>query len=77
MDTQFEPQFDSNVRVAVATALIEKGAARPHIIELRPKADGILDFVQKNWNDWEGIGVDTCRTLRSAGAQVNCPAWPF
>jgi hypothetical protein len=77
VDAIFEPQFDSNVRVAVATALVEKDVPQPHVIELRPKADGILDFLQKNWNDWQGIDADICRTLKSGGAQVNCKAWPF
>jgi hypothetical protein len=77
VDAVFEPEFDSNTRVAVATALVEKGVPQPHVVELRPKADGVLDFSQKNWNDWEGIDADICRTLKSAGAQVNCKAWPF
>lgn len=77
VDTLFEPEFDSNTRVAIATALVEKNVPQPHVLELRPKADGVLDFSQKNWNDWEGIDADICRTLKSAGAQVNCKAWPF
>ena len=77
VDALFEPQVDSNVRVAVATALLKEGSPQPHFLDLRPKADGIVDFLQRNWNDWEGLGVDTCRTLRTAGAQVNCKPWPF
>lgn len=30
-----------------------------------------------DWNDWEGLGVDTCRTLRTVGAKVSCKPWPF
>ena len=77
VDALFDPEFDSNVRVAVATAIVEKGVPQPHVIEFRPKADGILDFSQRNWNDWEGIDADICRTLKSGGAPVNCKAWPF
>ena len=77
VDALFEPDVDSNVRLAVATALLNEGLSQPHFLDLRPKADGIVDFVQKNWNDWEGLGVDTCRTLRTVGAQVNCKPWPF
>jgi hypothetical protein len=77
VDALFEPGVDSNVRLAVATALLKEGLSQPHFLDVRPKADGIVDFVQKNWNDWEGLGVDTCRTLRTVGAQVNCKPWPF
>jgi hypothetical protein len=77
IDALFEPEFDSNTRVAIATALVQKDVPQPHILELRPKADGVLDFSQRNWNDWEGIGADICLTLKSAGAQVNGKAWPF
>ena len=77
VDALFEPEFDSNVRLAVATALLSEGAPTPHVLELRPKADGVVDFVQRNRNDWEGIGIDTCRTLRTVGAQVNCKPWLF
>ncbi len=77
VDVLFDPAFDSNVRVAVATALVKKDVPQPHILEFRPKADGIVDFTQRNWNDWLGIGVDVCRTLKSAGAPVNCKPWPF
>jgi hypothetical protein len=77
VDALFEPEFDSNTRVAVATALIVKNVPQPHVLELRPKADGVLDFSQRNWNDWQGIDADICRTLKSGGAQVNCKAWPF
>jgi hypothetical protein len=48
-DLLYEPGIDNNVRAAIATALLSEGAPQPHIIELRPKADGVADFLQKNW----------------------------
>lgn len=77
VDLLFEPQVDSNLRAVVATAVVEKGVPQPHVIQLRPKADGIVAFKQKNANDWEALGVELCATLRSAGATVDCPAFPF
>ena len=77
VDLLFDPNVDTNVRAAVDVALVVKDVPQPHKIELRPKADGIIDFNQKNWNDWEGLGVDLCRDLASGGASVKCPAWPF
>ena len=77
VDLLFDPNVDSDLRAAVNVALVVKDVPQPHKIELRPKADGIIDFNQKNWNDWEGLGVDLCRDLASAGANVRCPAWPF
>jgi hypothetical protein len=77
VDALFEAGVDSNVRLAVATAMLKEGLSEPHYLDLRPKADGVVDFVQRNWNDWEGLGVDTCRTLKEVGAQVDCRPWPF
>jgi hypothetical protein len=74
----FEDGVDSNLRAAIATALVEKGIPQPHKVVLRPKADGIADFTQRNWNDWEGLGVDLCRVLvGSVGGNLKCPDWPF
>jgi hypothetical protein len=77
VDLLFEPGVDSNVRAVVATALVKEGVPQPRVIQLRPKADGIVDLVQRNANDWEALGIDLCRTVRSAGAVVNCPPFPF
>jgi hypothetical protein len=77
VDLLFDPNVDSNLRAAIDVARVVKDLPKPHKVELRPKADGIVDFNQKNWNDWEGLGVDLCRDLKSAGANVNCLAWPF
>jgi hypothetical protein len=77
VDLSFEPGFN-NVRAVVATAMLDGNQnPLPHTIELRPKADGIVDLVQRNYDDWLGLGVDTCRVLHAAGAQVTCKPWPF
>ena len=65
------------MRAVVATALVKKGVPQPRVIQFRPKADGIVDFIQANATDWEALGIDLCRTLRTAGAAVSCPAFPF
>jgi hypothetical protein len=78
VDLLFEDGVDSNLRGAIATALLSEGVPQPHKVVLRPKADGVADFTQRNWNDWEGLGVDLCRVLiGSVGGGLNCPAWPF
>lgn len=74
VDVLFEPGVDSNVRVVVATAIGE--AVEQHFIQLRPKADGIVDLEQKNADDWETLGVELCRTLFLAGSRVRCPGLP-
>jgi hypothetical protein len=74
VDLLFEPGVDSNVRAVVATALGQ--TVEDHFIQLRPKADGIVDLVQKNANDWETLGVELCRTLFLGGARVRCPGLP-
>jgi hypothetical protein len=78
VDLLYEPGIDSNLRAVVANALIVKDVPQPHSIELRPKADGVVDFQQKNANDWLGLGVDLCRTLTASNSSnIKCPAWPF
>jgi len=78
VDLLFEDGVDSNLRAAIATALVEKDVPQPHKVVLRPKADGIADLMQRNWNDWEGLGVDLCRVLNgSVGGNLRCPDWPF
>jgi hypothetical protein len=76
VDLLFEPGVDTNLRAAVASALQSHPPA-PHLINLRPKADGVVFQVYRNWNDWEAMGIDTCRMLQGAGAQVNCAEWPY
>jgi hypothetical protein len=78
VDLLFEDGVDSNLRAAIATALVEKDVPQPHKVVLRPKADGIVDLMQRNWNDWEGLGVDLCRVLNgSVSGNLRCPDWPF
>ena len=74
VDLLFEPGVDTNVRAVVATALGTD--AEKHFIQLRPKADGVVDLVQRNANDWETLGVELCRTRFLGGAQVRCPGLP-
>ncbi len=74
----FQDGVDSNLRAAIATALVVKDVPQPYTVVLRPKADGIADFTQRNWNDWEGLGVDLCRVLNgSVNGSLKCPNWPF
>lgn len=74
VDLLFQPGLDTNLRAAVSTALIEGGQPSPHRIVLRPKADGIVDFDQRNFSDWEQIGKSLCTRLKENGAAVTCPA---
>jgi hypothetical protein len=76
VDLLFEPGVDSNLRAAVSTALIERNRPAPHRVALRPKADGIVDFDQKNFSDWSMIGYRLCTLLKANGASVNCPPAP-
>jgi hypothetical protein len=76
VDLSFEPGRDTNLRAAVSTALIERNQPSPHRVVLRPKADGIVDFDQRNFNDWALIGHSLCTLLKANGASVNCPPAP-
>lgn len=76
VDLLFESGVDSNLRAAVASALRPQ-VPDPHFVNLRPKADGVVFQVYRNWNDWEAMGIAVCRTLKSAGADVNCADWPY
>jgi hypothetical protein len=76
VDLLFEPGVDANLRAAVSIALIENDQPSPHRVMLRPKADGIVDFEQKNFSDWEMFASTLCSSLKSAGASVNCLPQP-
>jgi hypothetical protein len=76
VDLLFEPGVDSNLRAAISTALIERNKPSPHRVALRPKADGSVDFDQKNFSDWSMIGYSLCALLKANGASVNCPPAP-
>ena len=46
-------------------------------LEVRPKADGIVDLAQEDRSDWVGMGVGLCQVLvaqQGSGAIV-CPPW--
>ena len=78
IDLLFEAGVDTSLRAAVATALIgDKGVPQPHLIYLRPIADGTVNFVQRNWDDWAALGIGLCRLRNKAGAAINCAAWDF
>ncbi|KAB2910133.1 MAG: hypothetical protein F9K40_03345 [Kofleriaceae bacterium] len=77
LDLLFEPGVDTNLRLLLARKQQEDGGSQsPRHVELRPKADGIIDFEQRNWNDWEIMRVELCNTLVSAGSTgLGCPTW--
>ena len=79
VDLLFEPGVDSNLRLLLARKqLHDDGTHDPYPMELRPKADGILDYPLRNWNDWEVLRVDLCRTLvQSVSGNLVCPAWAW
>ena len=74
VDLLFEPGGDTNLKAAISTALIEEGRPSPHRIWLRPKADGVVDFQQRNYSDWDAMRVPLCSLLRQNGAVVTCPS---
>ena len=76
LDLLFERGVDSNLRVAASTKL-DSDPPVPPFVELRPKADGVVDFSYRNWNDWEAMGIGICRNRKAGGAQVNCYDWPY
>jgi hypothetical protein len=73
VDLLFEPGVDTNLRAAVATKIENK----PRFVELRPKADGVVDFAYRNWNEWEALGIGLCRNRKAGGAQINCFDWHY
>jgi hypothetical protein len=79
LDLLFEPGVDSNLRLLLARKqLNDDGTHQPYPVELRPKADGIIDYPLRNWNDWEVLRVDLCRTLNnSVDGTLVCPAWAW
>jgi hypothetical protein len=44
------------------------------LLEVRPNADGIIERVQRNWNNWDIMRVGICKSLAPFGPDaVNCP----
>lgn len=76
VDLLFEPGVDTNLRAAVSTKL-DSTPPKPPFVELRPKADGVVDFAYRNWNEWEALGIGLCRNRKAGGAQINCFDWPY
>lgn len=76
VDLLFERGTDTNLRAAVSTKL-DSNPPVPPFVELRPKADGVVDFSYRNWNEWEALGIGLCRNRKAGGAQVNCFDWPY
>jgi hypothetical protein len=77
VDLLFEPGIDDQLRAAVATALVPKGKPAPHHVELRPLAGGILNLVQRNWDDWEALGFGLCLVRQEGGSQMLCANRPY
>lgn len=78
VDLLFEAGVDTSLRAAVATALRDnKGDPEPNRVVLRPLADGTVNLVQRNWDDWQALGIDLCRVRKISGAAVNCAPWDF
>jgi hypothetical protein len=85
VDLLFEAGVDTNLRLLLNRKHLEDfdnsdpgDDVESSSLELRPKADGISDYQQVTWNDWEVLRVDLCRTLVSSGsAGLACPAWAW
>jgi hypothetical protein len=76
VDLLFEPGVDTNLRSLIAVKPYKEGVLQPPRIELRPKADGVVNMDLRDWNDWEVLGVDLCRTLVDSGSSgIHCPDW--
>jgi len=82
IDLFYEPGVDSNLR-AVESRQRPPSGDRPSMdfqVWFRPKADGILDFTYKNYNDWETLAVGVCQYVVNPGGLVDdpirCPEWP-
>ena len=73
----YEDGVDGNVRLALASALVEEEVPQPHHVWVFPKADGILGLTYHNRNDWEALGIDLCHRLKDDGAQIDCHPWPY
>jgi hypothetical protein len=81
VDLLYEEGVDSNLRALVARKKRnDEQELVPNTLELRPKADGIVNFDLRNRNDWEVLGVDTCRVLSESAVgqdRIRCPDWKW
>lgn len=70
-----EPGVDDNVRLVVAFADTNpETPATDGALEIRPKADGIVDLLQVDRDDWEAMGHGLCRVVtgEQAANRINC-----
>jgi hypothetical protein len=90
LDLLYEEGVDTNLRALVARKKRDGDENLvPARLEVRPKADGIVDYGLRNWNDWDVLRVGSCRVL-SASARfrdesivdkitspdpIKCPDW--
>jgi hypothetical protein len=70
----FEPGTDDNIRLAVAFGYAV-GATPDGALEIRPKADGIVDLAQVDRDDWAGMATGLCRILvgEQKSNPIRCP----
>lgn len=70
--------MDSNLRSLISVKSYKEGVLQPPSIQLRPKADGIVNVDLRDWNDREVLRVDLCRTLVGSGSSgLHCPDWEW
>ena len=62
VDAMFDANTGPNLRVAWSISP-ETSVADNTVIEFDPKADGIIDFPQTNYNDWPYVGFALCKSL--------------
>jgi len=72
----FDPAVDANLRAIVS---IYDPSGNDGRVRFRPRADGILDYPLRSWNDWEILGVGLCRVLAKSSSQntISCPPWKW
>jgi hypothetical protein len=74
IDLLFEPGYDNNL---IAIESRSSDVTGPTNVMVRPKADGINDFVYGNSNDWATLRVRLCRNVIDPGGlgpnAVTCP----
>ena len=78
VDVLDEPDVDDNIRIVVPFQDLNPNNQVPDgELQIRPKADGIVDLAQEDRSDWAGMGVGLCQVLvaqQGSGAIV-CPPW--
>jgi hypothetical protein len=62
VDAMYDANTGPNLRVAWSISP-ETSVANNTVIEFDPKADGIIDFQQTNYNDWPYVGFALCKSL--------------